>query len=166
MSKRLRRYTRSCYLPASVLARQGRCEMLAALEMRDGVTRTEEGERARAAGLAEHDRFHQQVVANHNRPAAKPSGGGLSPCFVASAVYGVDDARTHELRRFRDQVLLASGWTAWMVALYYAISPPVARWLQGRPVQAARVARVLDVLRTRMVRPLLTKGCNGQDGSE
>lgn len=157
-TRRVRRYQPGDYLPASVLARFGRCEQLVALEQKHGQQVTAEGEAARKAGIAEHDRFHKQVTSSHNRNRSKSRG----PCFVASAVYGYEDARTDELRAFRDQVLLSSKWTAWSVATYYAISPPLARWLSSRPVEAARVARMLDWVRTRMVRPLLEKGSNGK----
>lgn len=151
-SRRNRRYTRASYLPASILARQGRCEMLASMEMRNGETVTVGGEAARAAGNAEHDRFHRQVLHAHNR---KDPGQKKGPCFVATAVYGYDDVRTNELRRFRDAVLLQSAWTAWTVGVYYAMSPPVARWLATRPSAAAGVAKCLDAVRAWLVRPLM-----------
>lgn len=158
--RRVRRYKRGDYLPASVLARFARCERLVDQERRNGQVVTVEGEAARKQGIAEHDRFHQQVTSAHNLPE---SGRGRGPCFVASAVYGYDDARTDELRAFRDQVLLRTKWTAWVVAAYYAISPPLASWLSSRPAAAAKVAKVLDWVRTRMVRPLLENGSDGKD---
>ncbi|QRD71769.1 hypothetical protein H8Z72_22745 (plasmid) [Xanthomonas citri pv. citri] len=126
--------------------------MLASLEMREGESVTAGGEAARAAGNAEHDRFHRQVVQAHNRPGPAAQKG---PCFVASAVYGFHDARTDELRRFRDVVLLKSAWSAWTVRLYYAVSPPLARWLTARPLAAAGVRWCLDATRACLVRPLM-----------
>lgn len=153
--RRPKQYTRESYLPASVLARHGRCETLVVLERREGETVTAGGEEARLAGMAEHDRFHQEVTRSHNRPGRR--GKAKGPCFIASAVYGYDDARTDELRGFRDAVLLRTAWTAWTVRVYYAISPPIARWLGGHPAMAGYVGRGLDELRARVVRPLMEK---------
>lgn len=150
-----REYTRDCHLPASVLARHGRCEKLVVLERLHGETYTKEGEAARQAGIAEHDRFHKEVSRSHNQ--GRRPGSKKGPCFVASAVYGYDDVRTDELREFRDVVLLRSGWTAWTVRAYYVISPPVAGWLSARPGKARFVAKVLDVFRNRVVRHLMEK---------
>lgn len=154
-SKGQRQYTRQSHLPASVLARHARCEKLVVLERKHGQTVTEGGEAARQAGIAEHERFHREVSRNHNR---RPhTGSRKGPCFVASAVYGYDDVRTDELREFRDAVLLRSSWTAWTVQAYYAISPPVARWLSARPGKARFVAKVLDAFRALVVRQLMEK---------
>lgn len=150
--RRPRRYTEDSYLPASVLARLGRCETLVSLEMREGETTTVGGQKARAVGIAEHDRFHQAVTKSHNRP--DPTGR-RSPCFIASAVYGVHDARTDELRDFRDAVLLRSFCLAWVVWVYYAISPAFAAWLATRPRAAACVAKILDAILARVVRPMM-----------
>ncbi|MCW0399288.1 hypothetical protein NB700_001844 [Xanthomonas sacchari] len=126
--------------------------MLASLEMREGEVTTAGAEAARAAGNVEHERFHRQVTQAHNRRDPTKKKG---PCFVASVVYGVDDARTEELRRFRDSVLLKSVWTAWTVRAYYAASPPVAHWLAVRPWAAKWVAKCLDVVRAGLVRPFM-----------
>lgn len=151
-SRRPRRYTRDSYLPASVLARQGRCEVLVVLEAKEGETVTPGIRAAREAGVAEHAAFHKQVSRHHNRGSGVPDS---SPCFIASAVYGLEDCRTNELRRFRDSVLLQSVWLAWTVRVYYAVSPPIAKWLSTRPRAAERVALCLDVLRTRLVHSLM-----------
>jgi hypothetical protein len=162
-SRQARRYKPGDYLPASELARFGRCENLVALEKKHGQVVTEEGEAARKAGIAEHFRFHKQVTSAHNRnDVGVGQKSRRGPCFVASAVYGYDDCRTDELRAFRDQVLMRTKWTAWSVATYYAISPPLARWLSRKPAAAALVAKMLDWARTRMVRPLLEKGSDGE----
>lgn len=161
-SRQVRRYKPGDYLPASELARFGRCEHLVEMEKRHGQVVTEEGEAARKAGIAEHLRFHRQVTSAHNRSVGVGQKGRRGPCFVASAVYGYDDSRTDELRAFRDQFLLRTKWTAWSVAAYYAISPPLARWLSREPAAAGLVAKMLDWARTRMVRPLLEKGSDGE----
>ncbi|WP_425510848.1 CFI-box-CTERM domain-containing protein [Xanthomonas hortorum] len=161
-SRQVRRYKPVDYLPASELARFGRCEHLVEIERKHGQVVSERGEAARRAGIAEHLRFHKQVTSAHNRNNRVEVKGRRGPCFVASAVYGHDDSRTDELRAFRDQVLLRTKWTAWSVVIYYAISPPLARWLSMRPRAAALVANMLDWARTRMVRPLLEKGSDGE----
>ena len=93
-------------------------------------------------------------VAKYNREKRAPfvvtssTGGGKSKksgCFIATAVYG--DPEYHRvmlLRDFRDRRLLTNIGGRTFVSVYYAISPPIARWLQLHPNAAARVRRLLD----------------------
>jgi hypothetical protein len=57
-------------------------------------------------------------------------------CFIATAVYGVDDPRVIALRDFRDRRLVRTRLGRIVTALYYAVSPSAAvfltrhRWLR------------------------------------
>lgn len=66
-------------------------------------------------------------------------GGMTAECFIATAACGTDGhADVVALRRFRDEVLLQSRPGRLGVKTYYALSPPIARWIsRSRPRQAA-----------------------------
>ena len=80
-----------------------------------------------------------------DKPSQKPAKSG---CFVATACYGaVDCPEVAELRRFRDEVLLPRAFGRALVAIYYIVSPPIARWLMARQRLAAAIRhRILDRL--------------------
>jgi hypothetical protein len=59
----------------------------------------------------------------------KPADSG-SGCFIATAAYGTPTAEQLDvLREFRDVVLLKSSVGSQFVALYYHLSPPIARFI-------------------------------------
>ncbi|MHB8742067.1 MAG: PspC domain-containing protein [Sulfuricaulis sp.] len=130
------------YLPATKLAAMGHCETKIVLEGKYGDRATPEQARARVEGTVAHRRFDRVVSAAHNRPRAQDRR-----CFVASCVYGPDDARTDQLREYRDRVLapVASGRA--LIAVYYAISPWLVRVLERSPWLKAMVCRAVDRFR-------------------
>jgi len=71
-------------------------------------------------------------------------GGMPADCFIATAACGTDG---HDdvvaLRRFRDDVLLQSRPGRLAVQTYYALSPPIARWISRSPRRRAAVRRLL-----------------------
>jgi hypothetical protein len=68
-------------------------------------------------------------------------------CFVATAALSPDAAEVEALRRWRDRVLLSSAPGRLLVAAYYRVSPPLARWIAARPAWRR-------VVRERFVVPL------------
>jgi hypothetical protein len=69
------------------------------------------------------------------------SGGG---CFIATAAMGdYKDPAVQSLTRFRDQVLLRSKAGRRLVAVYYKLSPPVARAMSGRPAICRAVRHLI-----------------------
>jgi hypothetical protein len=132
------------YVSASDIASLGYCETKLVLEATHGEIVTEHQAQARVRGQVEHQRFDQLATTHHN-PAPTPEGRG--PCWIASAVYGVNDPRTNELRDFRDEVLMRNPVGRLLVRGYYRASPPVARALARRPRLAYAVSRMLDGVR-------------------
>lgn len=76
-----------------------------------------------------------------------------SKCFIATAAYGSPvEPEIDTLRSFRDDVLAKSVATRWIIPTYYALSPPIARWIRGSEARR-RYARRLFVDRlVRIVR--------------
>lgn len=58
----------------------------------------------------------------------------LNPCFIATAAYGTPTAdQVRTLLEFRDTYLLTNRAGCALVRTYYRLSPPVARFIEGRP---------------------------------
>lgn len=126
----------------SDLAEMGFCERKAYLKATVGDVDTPESARRRRAGASHHQEFDRQVQRHHNTPRSRDSR-----CFIATAVYGLNDVRTEELRRFRDESLAASKVGRVVISVYYAVSPGFARWLDRSPRLRAVVSRILDQVR-------------------
>ncbi len=57
-----------------------------------------------------------------------------SKCFIATAACGCPTAwEVETLRAFRDKVLLRRRLGRYAIETYYRLSPPLARWIEGRP---------------------------------
>jgi len=71
-------------------------------------------------------------------------GGMPADCFIATAACGTDD---HDdvvaLRGFRDDVLLQNRPGRLAVKTYYALSPPIARWISRSHRRRAAVRRLI-----------------------
>lgn len=141
MSRRNR--GRDRYVSATDIASLAFCEQKVVLTRQHGDKATPEQQQARERGLKHHQQHDATVRRHHNQaPTQRPS-----PCFIASHVYGPIDARTQELRAFRDHVLRRSAAGRWAVAVYYRFSPAVVRWLQRRPWATAAIRLAVDSLR-------------------
>jgi hypothetical protein len=131
------------YLSATEIASVASCEQKIVLDARHGELVSSEQKVARDRGNRLHQHFDQVATASHNR-APQPVSG---PCFVATQVYGSVDARTDELRRFRDQTLAPSPIGRRLIWLYYTTSPSIADWLGNRPGWARMTRWCLDAVR-------------------
>ena len=68
----------------------------------------------------------------------------LNPCFIATAAYGTPTAdQVRTLLRFRDAYLLTNRAGSAFVRAYYRLSPPVARFIEGRPLAKKMVRGAL-----------------------
>lgn len=65
----------------------------------------------------------------------KPEEEEDEGCFIATAAYGTDTAEEIDvLRKFRDEVLVASRLGAQFVSFYYRISPPIADFISEHEI--------------------------------
>lgn len=136
---------------ASDLAEMGFCETKCVLKAKHGDQSTPEADRARRGGSAAHVRFHEQVTAFHNQAVASRGGRAKDRrCYIASAVYGIDDPRTEELRSFRDIVLLPTRTGRFMVRVYYAVSPWIVAIAGDSRSIRIGAAWILDYIRRRI----------------
>lgn len=118
---------------ATALSKMVVCEQQALLEAK-GVKPdrlSKEQRKVLHRGDTEHARHHRLAVKHHD-----------SRCFIATAVYGARAVETNALRAFRDDQLSRSAVGRILVALYYRVSPPLARYLDTHPA-ARRMIRVI-----------------------
>lgn len=123
----------------SELAQLARCEQQVLLDQTHGKQRPPERERLAAAGEREHARHDQLARRYQGRPAARDRR-----CFIASALYGETAWQTEVLRTWRDRVLQPTGWGRVLIAGYYRLSPPLARFLMTHPRLAQCLRGGLD----------------------
>lgn len=97
---------------------------------------------------------YQKFASEHSRrtrgtsPQPETQTQKSGGCFIATAVYGSEDAPTVlMLRSLRDDVLLSSKLGRVFVNLYYLISPPVARLLSNNSL-------LQNIARKAVVRPI------------
>jgi hypothetical protein len=78
----------------------------------------------------------------------------VSPCFVATAAWGSPlHPHVRSLRRFRDGFLVTNAPGRAFVALYYSLSPPLARYIAARPRMRALARAALWPLVFAVERP-------------
>jgi predicted Zn finger-like uncharacterized protein len=65
------------------------------------------------------------------------------PCFIATAVCGIDSEEVRILRQFRDTVLLKSFLGGAFVNIYYGISPTIAALIKSSPRAQYVIRKVL-----------------------
>ena len=101
-----------------------------ALELKTrGVALSKRANQQMRVGQKHHDRLNERIESDKR-------------CFIATYLYGQDDVRTQQLRRFRDQHLLTFFIGRWAVNGYYFASPYWVRLCQKNRV-ADRVSRKL-----------------------
>jgi len=96
------------WVSASDVGRAAYCPHYLELKHK-GVKPSKEALIARAKGEQSHERFNQQAEDKR--------------CYVATYLYGDDDVRTQDLRRFRDQHLAGHLMGQWFIRIYYRLSP-------------------------------------------
>lgn len=136
------------YLSATDLAAMAYCDAKVLLDKTHGEAVTQQQAARRHEGNLEHARFHRDVVRHHNR---KPA-----PCYIASRLYGLEDPRTNELRRFRNTYLMPSAAGRMLVRVYYALSPRLAA-----AIPAGGRLETLGIVALDIVRSLLPTSKDG-----
>jgi len=92
----------------------------------------------------------QKVLATLGEQADGPSSGG---CYIATAVYGSYDApEVRTLRRFRDEHLALSVAGRAAIAVYYWLSPPIAKRFTRADFLSRSIRRLLDAIVRRLCR--------------
>jgi hypothetical protein len=85
-----------------------------------------------AVGPPAESRLSQELIATPERIVPYPDLADGSQCFIATAAFGASwKPEVLALRDFRDRYLLTHGPGRWLVARYYALSPPAARYLDA-----------------------------------
>jgi hypothetical protein len=90
-------------------------------------------------------RIDDPVISASGPPTASGSGGGGGGgCFIATAAFGTYlHPHVKTLQTFRDAYLLTSAPGRSLVAWYYRVSPPLARWIQTRPTMKTAAGLLL-----------------------
>ena len=70
--------------------------------------------------------FCEQDISKTRDDAEKPR------CFIATAVFGGKSSEVFILRKFRDERLQENLFGRLFISGYYAISPPIARFVEKR----------------------------------
>lgn len=135
---------------ATELAEMGFCEQKIRLKAQYGDRDTRESAQLRSQGKQNHLTHHHTTLHHHNRPDRDHLPVSDRRCFIASAVYGMDDPRTNELRKFRDERLLTFSSGRIAVLLYYRFSPVLAGLAQRHPGVRKVAIVVLDHVRRRI----------------
>lgn len=116
---------------------------------KDNAFTTEQLEQAVKNGLrVDEQKVMKDIAVYHCCPTCyaqvKRRLEGKGGCFIATACYGAyDHPAVQEFRWFRDNRLDQHPWGRRLVDAYYRLSPPIAAFLQERPVVAATVRRCL-----------------------
>lgn len=142
--KRRRRYRKSDHIPATQIAALGFCETKLVLQDQHGDRVTKTQAAARVEGQVAHEAFDKAVVAKHNQGSTVARD---RRCFVATAIYGVNDPRTEDLRRFRDTRLMTTSTGRALARIYYTASPLLVRVMRLCPILKYPVRHLLDWVR-------------------
>lgn len=119
-------------LTVTQICKLERCEQQMVFDSQRGEQRSKAWVQKGKAGTKVHKRYEMQVAAGQ-----KPKG---SPCFIATACFGSESREVYLLRQFRDLRLRRTAFGRRSIALYYKISPPIAKYLSQNAI-AATTAR-------------------------
>ena len=125
---------------ANDLARACVCEQKAVFEHHHGERLAPEQARRIEEGNRGHDRYLRQAL--WLNPSVQ-SSMQRRPCWIATAVYGPAAPETNDLRRFRDEVLLACVVGRTLISVYYRFAPTIAGAIGLYPRVCALARHVL-----------------------
>lgn len=93
--------------------------------------------------LSENKTYHYRIVAYNTQKTVAgedltfqtTEGPSSSGCFIATAAYGSAVApHVAILKQFRDRYLVQTDWGRSFIAFYYRHSPPIADFLEQKPI--------------------------------
>jgi hypothetical protein len=83
-----------------------------------------------------------------------------TPCFIATAAYGTPfDARIETLRAFRDNTLAHSELGRLFIQQYYRQAPPIAAFIEDRPMMQLMVRVLLVPILAVISYPITSLAC-------
>ncbi|MFT6904805.1 MAG: hypothetical protein ACJAS1_001459 [Oleiphilaceae bacterium] len=102
---------------------------------------SEESKRARMRGNTKHDSLNKIIIQQASTDKR---------CYIATHLYGIDDHRTQQLRRFRDTTLTQSSSGRLFIKIYYFLSPYIVKASEKAPW----IDKLLRPLIDKLIKPL------------
>lgn len=127
--------TKSKWVSASDVGRAAYCPHYLELK-KQGAKPSKQAIAARAQGEVSHDALNRQAEDKR--------------CFIASHLYGIDDARTNILRNYRDEKLANKYLGELFIQTYYVLSPALVSISRRIPFLDRILKQIVDHIVSRL----------------